>query len=314
MPHAVLTRRLVLLAGGAAAAGLLMSRPAVVRTLEFNSPYNFIAIDKQGSLVTFRYAFKPMRLSTVDLSRPPYQVVPYSRYYYAADLIKPRPTRVLMAGLGAGGFNRLFNLIYPESRLVTVEIDPMILSLAQEHADFRPGPNNEVVIDDARIFLRNSDKTYDWILLDAFDRDAQIPIHLTTREFFRILSDRLADDGVMLTNLHQGTNFFASHVLTIRAVFPDVVLMPVKGTNNVMVMAAKSAASSMRTMLEGRQHETDPRYSTYGVDLSEIVRRIVDERTYLPEVEKHGIVLTDDYAPVESLDGRSMPLIEPRGS
>ena len=114
-------------------------------------------------------------MSSLDLANPPYQVVPYTAYYYAADLVRRNPRQVLMAGLGAGGFNRLFNLVYPASRLVTVEIDPMIRDLAQQHAGFTTGPNNEVAIEDARIFLRRSRETYDWIILDAFDREARDP-------------------------------------------------------------------------------------------------------------------------------------------
>ena len=176
----MLTRRRLVAHLGGAATGLLAARRAAARALEFNSPYNFVHIAKEGSLVTFRYSFNGARMSSIDLANSAYQVLPYTRYYHAADLIRRNPRKVLMAGLGAGAFNRLFNLIHPEAQLVTVEIDPMILDLAEEHAGFRAGPNNRVVIDDTRIYLRRSRETYDWIVLDAFDRDAQIPVHLTT--------------------------------------------------------------------------------------------------------------------------------------
>jgi spermidine synthase len=292
---------------------MLVPRHAVTRTLEFNSPYNFVYIEKKSSSITFRYSLNGGRMSAVDLSNPAYQMVPYTRYFYAADLIRKNPSKVLMAGLGAGGFNRLFNLVYPEAQLVTVEIDPMIRDLAQEHAGFRTGPDNEVMIEDARIFLRRSRETYDWILLDAFDRDAQIPVHLTTREFFALLRDRLAEGGVMLTNLHQGTRFFASEVLTIRAVFPAVALLPVEGGSNVIVAATRSTAvGSIQRHLGSLGQDELARYRRYGVDLAEIARRAVPERDYLRPLASHGVLLTDDFAPVESLDRRGMPRIAPR--
>lgn len=312
-------RRLMLQAG--AAAGLLLPRGAAALgarrpagTIEFNSPYNFVHIEKQGSIVTFWYAFKGARMSSVDLANPPYQMVPYTGYYYAAQLVRPRPARVLMAGLGAGGFNRLFNLVHSDARLVTVEIDPMILRLAQDHAGFQTGPGNEVALEDARVFLRNAQETYDWILLDAFDRDAQIPIHLTTTEFFRILRDRLAENGVMLTNLHQGTRFFASHVLTIRAVFPEVVLIPVKGGNNVVVMAATRAAPTLAQRVAIPEGGAEEHYRRHGVDLAEIAGRMMSAGDYLAEIKDRGMVLTDDFAPVESLDRGTMPIIRPRAA
>jgi spermidine synthase len=280
--------------------------------LEFNSAYNFVFIERSGSLVTFKYAVNGSRMSSLDLANPPYQVVPYTAYYYAADLVRRNPRQVLMAGLGAGGFNRLFNLVYPASRLVTVEIDPMIRDLAQQHAGFTTGPNNEVAIEDARIFLRRSRETYDWIILDAFDREAQIPVHLTTREFFATAALRLAEDGVMLTNLHQGTRFFASEVLTIRAVFPEVVLLPVRTRGNVILMAAKTPAP-IASRLQQLTAEEQVRYRSYGVDTVAIAADMVPEADYLPILQEHGMVLTDDFAPVESLDQRPIPPINPGG-
>lgn len=295
----------------ATAAGLVAGRTGAVRAQEFNSAYNFVLVERSGSVVTFRYAVNGSRMSAVDMANPPLQLVPYTAYYYAADLVRPRPRQVLMAGLGAGGFNRLFNLIYPESRLVTVEIDPMIQELAEAHAGFSTGPNNQVAIEDARVFLRQSTETYDWILLDAFDREAQIPVHLSTQEFFRTLEPRLPLDGVMLTNLHQGTRFFASQVLTIRSVFPQVVLIPVRTRGNVVVMASRST-EPLPSRVKRLGSEEEARYRRFGVDLADIAQRIVPESEYLPPLRRTGMVLTDDYAPVESLDRQPIPPIDPR--
>jgi spermidine synthase len=309
MMASALSRRHVLAAAG---AGLIGFRAVEAQQLEFNSAYNFVFIERSGSLVTFKYAVNGSRMSSLDLANPPYQVVPYTAYYYAADLVRRNPRQVLMAGLGAGGFNRLFNLVYPASRLVTVEIDPMIRDLAQQHAGFTTGPNNEVAIEDARIFLRRSRETYDWIILDAFDREAQIPVHLTTREFFATAALRLAEDGVMLTNLHQGTRFFASEVLTIRAVFPEVVLLPVRTRGNVILMAAKTPAP-IASRLQQLTAEEQVRYRSYGVDMVAIAADMVPEADYLPVLQEQGMVLTDDFAPVESLDQRPIPPINPGG-
>jgi hypothetical protein len=161
------------------------------------------------------------------------------------------------------------------------------------------------------MFLRRSRASYDWILLDAFDRAAQIPVHLTTREFFALLRERLAEGGVMLTNLHQGTRFFASEVLTIDDIFPDMVLLPVAGGSNVIVAAAAMPAGSIRHQLQTFERHIAAPYRRYGVDLVEIARRAVFREDYLPGLADHGVILTDDYAPVESLDWVAIPLIGP---
>lgn len=310
MSLAAPNRRQLALVLGATAAGALAAGgrgASAASGMEFNSPYNFINIEKAGEVVTFNYSLVAGRMSAIDLSRPAFQVVPYTRYYYAAELVRPDPRRVLMAGLGAGGFNRLFNVAHPDARLVSVEIDPMIVRLAQEHTGFAPGPNDELVVEDARTYLRRSRDSYDWILLDAFDRNAQIPVHLTTREFYDTLGRRLAEGGLVLTNLHQGTRFFASQVLTIRAAFPDTVLVPVQGRTNVIAVASKAPAGSFERRLAKPAPELAARFREYGVDLDEIARNVTFERDYLAYLGNDAVVLTDDFAPVENLARKPLP-------
>lgn len=117
---------------------------------------------------------------------------------------------------------------------------------------------------------------------------------------------------MLLANLLQGTRFFASQVLTVRAVFPEVALLPVKGKSNVVVAAAKSPAAGIRLGLATLGPDDHARYRPYGVDLAEIAQRVVHERDYLPQLSGRGMVLTDDFAPVESLDRDAIPKIEPR--
>lgn len=311
-PGAPTRRRLLLRSGGAVAAGLLAPPAGAAEpALEFTSAYNFVRVEKEGSRVTFRYAFRGARMSAVDLADPARQLVPYTRCLHAAVIFKPDPRQALMVGLGAGGFHRLFRLAQPAARLVTVEIDPLILRLAREHAGFRPGPEDPVVVDDARLFLRRARARFGWILLDAFDRAAQIPVHLATKEFFALAAARLAPDGVLLANLHQGTRFFASEVLTLRAVFSEVALLPVAGGGaNVVAAATPAPAGTLQGRLRAfRDGPTAALYRAHGVDLAAIARRALVEADYLPALAGAGVVLTDDFAPAESLDAQPIPLL-----
>jgi hypothetical protein len=148
-------------------------------------------------------------------------------------------------------------------------------------------------------------------MLDAFDRNAQIPVHLTTREFYESLSRRLADDGAVLTNLHQGSRFFASQVATIRAVFPDVVLVPVATRTNVIVAATKTPAGTIQSRLAPPSPDIQARYRDHGVDFGEIIRNVTYERDYLAYLGDDAVVLTDDFAPVESLARKPLPDLGP---
>jgi hypothetical protein len=107
---------------------------------------------------------------------------------------------VAVVGLGAG---TLAAYAQPGQRWTFYEIDPAVERLASDPryftylADARErGADAGVVLGDARLRLRDSDRTYDLIILDAFSSDT-VPVHLLTREALRVYLARLADDGLL---------------------------------------------------------------------------------------------------------------------
>jgi spermidine synthase len=188
-----------ILAGGVRYA--LLPRAAADAKEVFESPYNYIIVSTVDRVVTFRRMENGVSVSAIDLDNP-------------------RPAKALNIGLGAGAFNRLFGITFPEARMTTVEIDPMIVDVARRLTGFADGPNNQVVIADGRRYLRQSADTWDWIIVDAYVRNSQVPPHLTTLEFFDLAKSRLADNGVLAMNLHRGTKVFASVIATLSKAFP----------------------------------------------------------------------------------------------
>ena len=181
------TRRSVLQLGAGVAASCLGARIARARPGEIvrESAYNYIIVSQDGPVVSFRRMENGAAISAIDMSRPSYQVIDYAKFLFAGALVDPNPSNVLSIGLGAGSFNRLFNLLYPEANLTSVEIDPMIRDLAGEFTNFRESPRNRVIIEDGRRFLRRSADKWDWIVVDAFVKNSQYPPHMATREFSR---------------------------------------------------------------------------------------------------------------------------------
>lgn len=148
----------------------------------------------------------------------------WSYVFEISRLIKTRDqASVLILGLGAGSIARL---IPEEVEADFVEIDEEVVSLAEEYFDFKVASNQRVIIDDARHFLRSTDKTYDIIVLDVFLGNI-FPVHLFTVEFLQEMSNHLNDGGVALAFL-EGINgdtdeqFNAFHA-TATQVFPRVV-------------------------------------------------------------------------------------------
>ncbi|HXF55461.1 MAG TPA: fused MFS/spermidine synthase [Hyphomicrobiaceae bacterium] len=289
------------LAALAAAASLLLEARAFARSeLVFESVYNYLVLEREGSIVRFRRMENGATVSAIDLADPRRQVIGYTGMLFGAALVKDNPRNVLSIGLGAGALNRLFGPTYPHARLTTVEIDPMILDVAKRHTGFRESAGDRVVLGDGRRHIARSTETWDWVVLDAFVRNSQVPFHLTTVEFYRLIAERLAPDGVLLTNLHYGGLLFESHLRTLREAFPQVVLFGGPATGNVVAAAVKYRAPDLLALVKGKDVAALPDLRRWGVDFAALKNQASDAAGIA--LSEEAPVLTDDFAPVEYLD------------
>ena len=288
-------RRLI----GIASAALLSGRAAAGEDV-FESEYNYIIVSRTGGVVALRQMENGGTQSAVDLARPSYQVLPYTRWLFAAALYQPAPARALALGLGAGAFNRLFNLAFPEASLTTVEIDPMMLRLATELTGFRETAKNRVVIQDARLYLRHSTDSWDWMILDTYVRNSQIPPHLTTLEFFRTAAARLRPQGVLAVNIVGPDRLFYALVKTARQVFADTAVCLVPDTGNRILFGAARAPADLKTAIARDRPPPAPAVvavlAQNGVDFAAIRNSLA-----APSIPPETPVLTDDFAPSEFL-------------
>ncbi len=265
---------------------------------EYNSVYGHIIIQRRGSIVEMFATYKGWmaRESGIDLNDPSRIIVPYVKYLFAGSVVSPDPANVLVIGLGGGGFNRLFNEVYPNATLTSVEIDPKVLELAKEYMGFTESPKNQVAIRDGRSFVRRSSETYDWIILDAF-HGSVVPPHLKTREFYEEISQRLSPDGLVISNIHDDSELFFYDLATYRAAFRDFVMLKVPGTGNVIVLAANWDPGT----IESRLKAFDPAKITNSIWTREIdAARFPADIVIFDDADfKRGKVMTDDFAPAE---------------
>ncbi len=85
------------------------------------------------------------------------------------------------------------------------EIDPHVVALARDARWFhyleKCGDNAKIILGDARLSLLDApDDHYDLIILDAFSSDA-IPMHLLTREAFRLYLRKLDENGLIAIHI-----------------------------------------------------------------------------------------------------------------
>ena len=116
-----------------------------------------------------------------------------------------------VAMLGGGGFSYPKYLIahYPDIAVDVVEIDPMVVSIAERwfyvdrlRAEFEDGQDERlgIFVDDARAFLEEPGDAYDVILNDCFT--GRIPtMSLATAEAAQEIHRRLQPGGLYLANV-----------------------------------------------------------------------------------------------------------------
>ena len=203
----------------------------------------------------------------------------------------PRVDDVLCIGMGVGIVPMQF--AREGAKVDVVEINPAVVPVAEQFFDFDSKKLN-VIVGDGRYVVNSSAKKYDAVVLDAFLGDSS-PSHLMTREAFAAMRRVLRPDGVLVINSF-GENdvakdfFGASLEKTLRAVFRNV-RTHLSGNGNVFLVATDQAEFTVR-----RQPNFDAMHP--------IVRhsaRQAYEGIRTPDA-KHGIVLTDDFNPVDFYD------------
>jgi spermidine synthase len=216
-----------------------------------------------------------------------YLVLPF------AVLERP-PDRVAILGNAAGTTARAYGGFFPATRVDGVEIDDELTELGRRWFDLR-NPRMEVFHEDARPYLRRTDRTYDVIMVDAY-RQPYIPFYLTTREFFELARDRLRPGGVVIVNAgHPEGQDDLEKVLaaTLADVFPSVARDPSQDANT-LIIASEKAASKARL---GRAARALP------AELRPLARATAAR---LGPRLGGGDVYTDDRAPVEWLIDKSI--------
>lgn len=207
-----------------------------------------------------------------------------------------------MLGAAAGTTPAQFLAIYgADTRIDAVEIDPQIIDVGRRFFGMRDAsvapehPNYRVYAEDARYWLTTQGGVYDVIGMDAYHQP-YIPFHLTTVEFFQLVRQHLAPDGVAVVNAGLGPDgddrLGQAIVATMQQVFPQVIVIETERLSNQIIIATNhhvgDGYANLRDAYQRLEHPA--------------LRRTL-ERVYVPEraPATAQAPFTDDRAPVERL-------------
>lgn len=268
--------------------------------------YHHVIVRDAGSI---RYLhFDNSYQSAMNLENPDEQVFPYTRYLHLSRLFAPEARRILFVGLGGGSAPSRFLRDYPESVIDVAEIDPEVIRVAQTYFQLPESERLRVHAADGRRFVQESQATYDLVVLDAYFSES-IPFHLTTKEFLEEVRARLAPEGVVAANLIGAvagphSRLFRAMLRTYQEVFEQVYVFPVGGllgandpvVRNIILVAARSEERLSRSELQARA-EALRRSGAMRMDVWPYAGSLIEQPIETGDVP----VLTDDYAPVDSL-------------
>ncbi len=208
--------------------------------------------------------------------------------------------------IGGGGYvyPRYIEKNWPGSSIDVVEIDPRVTEAAMQAFGLERNTPVNTFNTDARNYVdellkRNSTsevkKRYDFIYEDAVN-DYSVPYQLTTKEFNDKIARLLNDDGVYMVNLidvYDTAQFLGAMVNTIERTFPYVYV----------ISEAKQLRSLRNTfVIAAAMHQLNLGKFEAEYEKKDLKPWVLNDAEIGQLKEKsQGMILTDDYAPVENL-------------
>ncbi len=244
--------------------------------------------------------------SYTDLKNPDHLEYEYIRVYEEVlrwQSHRKSSFRTLFIGGGGYTFPRFIEAKYPTAGVDVVEIDPEITRVAHTYLGIQKDSRIRSFNEDGRWFVMNSPekKAYDFIFGDAFN-DLSIPYHLTTKEFANQLKSLLKPDGLLLANVIDSFKrgaFMPSYIRTLEEVFGKGNVHLITLTSDyerigisTCVIVASPQKLDMDDFVKTIQNEKGEEMTSHVLP-SDVLQQYLRDR--------HSVVLTDDYVPVDNL-------------
>ena len=287
---------------------------------EGDSAYHHILVIDDLQLNERYLQFNSTRESGIDLNPPHETRFPYTDSLHLARVFQPNLKRVLIIGGGGGVSARKFVSEDPALIVDLVEIDPMVVDLSYKYFYVQPDERLRVHTEDGRSFVRRTiekrGESYDLVVLDAYTLGAQIPFHLTTREFMEEVREVLTPGGVLVANIANALEGTGSRVMraeykTLGAVFKHLFMLPLRRNDereqkkvldpikrrNIILFATNGPGTWSRESLVAAAGGI----RQAGPVLKQNLIAFAGQLMYEPPRTDDVPLLTDDYSPVDTM-------------
>ncbi|HXF97598.1 MAG TPA: fused MFS/spermidine synthase [Gaiellaceae bacterium] len=201
--------------------------------------------------------------------------------------------RVAILGNAGGTTARALGVYYPRAHVDGVELDPAVSRVGRRWFGMDENPRLQVHDADARPFLRAAHRPYDLIVVDAY-RQPYVPFYLATREFFRLVRERLRPGGIVALNVAavpDDKRLVREIAGTLAAELPQVLAWPALRFNTIVL-------GLTRPLSRG---ELERRLASGPADLAPLRRLLARDARPVAASPRPW---TDDRAPVEWVTDR----------
>lgn len=172
--------------------------------------------------------------------RGPWEQFLAGPFFNPAPYEPERVQRIAIVGLAAGTVARQATAVFGPIPIDGFEIDPAIIEVGRTYFGMNL-PNLNALAEDGRWGLAHSAGGYTLVAVDAY-RPPYIPWHMTTREFFETVREKLAPDGVVVINVGRSPadrRLVDGLAGTMGSVFPSIYVVDVPGSFNAMIYATR---------------------------------------------------------------------------
>ncbi|MFZ9888270.1 MAG: spermidine synthase [Myxococcota bacterium] len=228
----------------------------------YPSPWGIVYVVEEDGQRSLRFDHEEAAdQSVLELARPEATALAYVRGAALSLALVPDIKRALVVGLGGGSFTTLLRRVLPHAVVESVEIDPVVVDVAQSHFGLVVDRRTPVHVTDAAAFLLSTRKSFDLIFLDAYEGE-QIPAHLCTRPFFEAVRARLTPRGVVVMNLAtDDADGLAEVASEFACAFPSPLRVREPKFGNTLLYGSKSALPADPSALLSCARHAQRRYS-----------------------------------------------------
>lgn len=249
--------------------------------VETKSVWSHIRVRRSGSvrsLIFVRDSGEEAYESQVNLKTPWVLRFSYLQHMFANYLLQPEQKDAIIVGLGGGSMIHYLQKYDPQVNIEAVEIDPVVVELAERYFAVKQKDNVRLIIADAFDYLKKTPKKYDTIYMDAFLKpsastdETGVPLKLRTQAFYQQLQGLLKPGGSVVFNINPHSQMRAD-IETIAESFPQTYVFSLPNSEGVVVVGSLQPERLTPAQLATAGKSLDKRFKC-GFSFEDIAKRL----------------------------------------